>query len=482
MEEEKKEEPKSKEIGKEEKDKIFRRLAKDIMRLRPKTIMSIPLFDDDFAKILNEYNISIGHLNGVVDILVLIGDQSKIPDGLRPRYILSPTDKVDGFNIMDNSIFTKHGFHLFERIGLLKICHFPLQPEGAVLWYRVQLPAMKMWEHYSDIYSTIVYPANYYDIYWSDIIVFQRYLPEFLGLMKHAKSLGKKVVYETDDLDIYIPTTNPLYWEYQTSNKIGEMKGMMGIADMITVTTNKLREELLKFNPNVSVMRNKIDLFNPVWNVEKKKLDKVVVGWVGGSSHWDDLQLLRGVISQVIKDNDAYLMICGYNKGGRRYTYHENKETGEVFVKEDKLERGVWDDIVDLFKYEVGDRLLIREALDVQQYPKFFHEIDIALAPLQDHRFNNGKSELKVVEAGGYGIPIVVSDVTPYREVIEHGKNGFFAKSSRDWVKYISRLIKDEKLRKEMGSNLRQTIEKNYDANDQKKRVEMYRKLKLKEK
>jgi len=259
---------------------------------------------------------------------------------------------------------------------------------------------------------------------------------------------------------------------------IGEMKNMMNMADVITVTTDTLQKEMTTFGERVVVLRNKINLDYPAWNQPKVTRDRVTIGWAGGSSHFDDLQIVRQFVQQVCRSSNVDFMMCGYSKGGIQYLYVEDKQTGMVRVKEEKLERGMWDDVVDIFKQEIGDRFVVRNALPLEQYPKFFSEFDIAIAPLQDNRFNSGKSELKVVEAGVYSLPVVASDVAPYREIIKHGENGFLAKNTREWIKYLTRLINDKELRIIMGKNLRATVEKRYNANDQKKLVDLYRKLK----
>ena len=43
-------------------------------------------------------------------------------------------------------------------------------------------------------------------------------------------------------------------------------------------------------------------------------------------------------------------------------------------------------------------------------------ELDIAVAPLTDHPFNRAKSSLKLLEYGALALPVVASDLEPYRE------------------------------------------------------------------
>lgn len=71
--------------------------------------------------------------------------------------------------------------------------------------------------------------------------------------------------------------------------------------------------------------------------------------------------------------------------------------------------------------------------------------------------FCEAKSELKFFEAGIVGVPTVASATRPYAEAITDGVDGFVASGDEEWFLKLSRLVEDEKLRKEMGEKARQT-------------------------
>lgn len=448
--------------------------------LRTRTLVTNPKPVDSFSMLLSKNDINYGHINGIVDVLVL-DEMGDVLEKIKARYILSTDSRPPkGYKTsVYYHVFQRYGYHLFERKNLIKIAAFPIQKEGAVLWYRLQSPLMVLWRNSPDFDCRLVYPMNYYDMMWADIVIIQRWFPGADGLLNYAKQIGKKVIYETDDLDIYITQENPLFWEYQVGNRLGLMKNMMSQADMITVTTKYLKKEMCVFNRNVEVLRNKIDLTMPMWNVGKTKHDGIIIGWAGGSTHYYDLQIVRGFIQQICnRFQQVKLMICGYSKGGVQYSYSEDKDTGRVVVNERKLERGIWDDIVDDFRKEIGDdRLIVRDALPLDKYGTVFADMDIVVVPLNDTRFCRGKSELKVIEAGVYGCAVVASDVEPYREIVDHGVNGFLARKRKHWIKYLSRLIVDEDLRITLGNNLRELVLKKYDVSNQEDRIKVYRRL-----
>ena len=103
---------------------------------------------------------------------------------------------------------------------------------------------------------------------------------------------------------------------------------------------------------------------------------------------------------------------------------------------------------------------------------------DIGICPLIDDEFNRNKSHIKWMEYATYKIPSVASDVYPYREpidgvkVIEHGKTGFLAKTEKDWEKYLTKLIEDEKLREEIGENAFNVVKENWQMKNNYKQYE----------
>lgn len=82
---------------------------------------------------------------------------------------------------------------------------------------------------------------------------------------------------------------------------------------------------------------------------------------------------------------------------------------------------------------------------------------DIALAPLQDNRFNRSKSNIKCLEAAAIKIPCLCSDVQPYNEFCSLGGSDLrwlLCRSRRDWIEKLNILIKDKDMRDELGQKM----------------------------
>lgn len=83
---------------------------------------------------------------------------------------------------------------------------------------------------------------------------------------------------------------------------------------------------------------------------------------------------------------------------------------------------------------------------------KLLSTVDIGIRPLIDDEWTRGKGGFtSVVQCMALQIPVVVSPVGMLKSMIKHGETGFFATSSKEWTKYISRLIEDTNLRDQIG-------------------------------
>jgi len=59
-------------------------------------------------------------------------------------------------------------------------------------------------------------------------------------------------------------------------------------------------------------------------------------------------------------------------------------------------------------------------------------------------------------------VPTIMSPVGVNTEIIEHGKNGFLASTTDEWIACLSQLIESAELRESMGKASRQTVLEKY--------------------
>ena len=106
-----------------------------------------------------------------------------------------------------------------------------------------------------------------------------------------------------------------------------------------------------------------------------------------------------------------------------------------------------------------------------------YDDADILLAPLELSYFNQRKSALKIIEAGCASIPIICSNISPYKEFLTEGV--FLCNNNTEWFNTIKLLVEDENLRKDSGLALADYVRRNYHLKDINNRREEWLRINL---
>lgn len=106
-----------------------------------------------------------------------------------------------------------------------------------------------------------------------------------------------------------------------------------------------------------------------------------------------------------------------------------------------------------------GERVRRFPLSDWREWFALLSQMDVALAPLEpDNLFCRAKSEIKFVEAGALGVPVVASRVDPFRDAITDGEDGFLATSEEEWLQALSTLIAERERRQQIGERARAIV------------------------
>lgn len=101
-----------------------------------------------------------------------------------------------------------------------------------------------------------------------------------------------------------------------------------------------------------------------------------------------------------------------------------------------------------------GDRVDRSAELPYGEYLRQLSACDITIAPLVDAEFNRFKSQVKCLEAGLLGVPLVASTIV-YGSYVEDEVTGLLA-SPGDWEKQLRRLADDPQLRRALAGRARE--------------------------
>lgn len=247
---------------------------------------------------------------------------------------------------------------------------------------------------------------------------------------------GSKLILDFDDDPFNLNKEHPAYEAFTSRKPLYErfIKG----ADHIICSTEAIKSVIEPLNNHITVIPNAID--PKIWNVNKTPIGnpnigrcdgKIRIGWFGSSSHLADMNLILPVIEELEKK-------------------YPNVEFHLVGFADTKITE--------------GRRFHYPPTKGYEEYPQFVADmaIDIAIAPLIDTQFNRAKSNIKWLEHSMLKTPMVLSNVSPYKECVENYKTGFLATGTNQWVKYLSWLIENPEKRKEIGENAHQAVLKDW--------------------
>jgi glycosyltransferase involved in cell wall biosynthesis len=308
------------------------------------------------------------------------------------------------------------------------------------------------------------------NIEWADVVFTQNisnFGPQYMiDLLKASKQRDKFFHYDTDDLLTGLYEGHRLVDVYK-KNKLDELtKVLYANADLVSVTQRKFADRISSFVQNsLVVIKNAIDYNLPCWTIPKprmKKKDPLKIGWVGGIHHEQDVKQIpivaMGVNSKVGPENVRW----GFY--GRPVMPMENG------VPKPDWQQDVWDSYERILTKGTKHRnWMVYNALPSHEYGRMFSNIDLAIAPLEWNEFNDSKSEIKAMECGRYGIPLVATDCGCYDEIIKNGETGYLISKNnprQEWIRILSKCIKDKKHVEEMGRNLKQLTDERFDINN----------------
>ncbi|MEI7489008.1 MAG: hypothetical protein WCJ72_16685 [Chryseobacterium sp.] len=369
----------------------------------------------------------------------------------------------------------------------------------------------------NDFHVDIIYEPPYDDVnFWSNyqIVSFHRSIgPDFDKANRLIQMLNSLGIITVGDIDDYwMPGKEHPIHDVIKFNKINEkIVDNLKVAKYVTTTTGLFADEIKKINPNVVVFPNAINPKEPQFNEPNIESDRLRFGWLGGSSHLHDIQLLDQSLGKITNLKDKFqFVLCGFDTRG---TVTEiNSATGEHNKRNILPHETVWASYEKIFtqNYSTVSEEYKKHLLNYSQetyanenseaysrvwtkpvtsYAKNYSKFDVSLAPIKNHMFNRMKSQLKVIEAGFYKKAIIASNLGPYtidiKHCLDHGNfvdgNGILVDEQRnhsDWAKYIEKLIKNPNMAKDMGERLYETVKDKYDLNVvTKSRAEFYKSI-----
>ena len=268
-----------------------------------------------------------------------------------------------------------------------------------------------------------------------DIIVFCRNgEPFFKRHLDKAVRLGKIIIYELDDNFWELPADCELGGYYKSPEVIGQLETYIAYADLVRVYSPPLLEKCLRMNRNVKIAKAGVD-FNVISKSKKNDKDRVGIVYATGRGR-----------------EDKSFELCG--QALRKVLAKHNGRVEMVF----------WGATPEGFSGIEG----VREYGFMADYDAFLRKFseegfDIGLAPLENSRFAESKSNNKFREYGACQIAGIYSNVSTYSTSVTHGVTGLLVEQSSDaWFEAMENLVTDEGLRNEIKEKAYRYVFDNY--------------------
>lgn len=402
----------------------------------------------------------------------------------------------------------------------IKILAIPSDNHG-VGKYRILDPYKYIGENHGDEFHVdISFDVPNDDKFFEDydVVVFHSFIhktthEDNVKRIEWLKSKGIKTVVDIDDLWSVDPK-HPMYQQIKQNNVPQKKVEFLRLSDYISTTTPIFADTIKqRLNlRNTFVFPNAVDENEPQFQSKVEKSEKVRFGWLGGSSHLYDLQIIGSGISgtySTFKDKVQFVL-CGFDTRGNVTEF--DKTTGQQRRRPILPHETVWFQYENIFtdKYRVIDEdykkyLLTfseteyndldkpyrrRWTRDITKYAQNYNMFDISLAPLIESEFNMNKSQLKIIESGFHKKAVIASGVKPYTmDLVSSLDQGVFndkgnslivppSKNHKEWGKHMKRLIENPNMIEDLGNRLYETVKDRYSLkNVTKDRIQFFKSI-----
>lgn len=328
-----------------------------------------------------------------------------------------------------------------------------------IWWHRIQIPSNALANRGHSVKQVSIgmtFPQELLE--WPDTVIFGRaYDQHFepVKWMKEYKRLGKRVLYDMDDDFWQVAKDNP---SVRISNTMKDQyEGMIEVADAIISPSKILLEKFKKhFKKPTFIAPNCADEKIYIERPHGHK-NELVIGYMGASSHFKDLQIIGEAISKLSRKYAFTFSIYGLvGEPLEAAIYSMHRYYKERLMPErDAYHKAALD-----FSAQIQDmRVFHTPFMPPELHPTVLNrcDFDIGLAPLEDTEFNRGKSCIKFYEYVKTGTVVLASDVEPYKsEVNYRAKN-----TVKDWYDKLEKLIVSHEFREKIFKQQKEWVDKN---------------------
>ena len=333
-------------------------------------------------------------------------------------------------------------------------------------YYRMILPALEL--NRTDTHSAIIAAIHKWDfnklfddydnpldfrlVKWADYVVIPTMFTDAEYIIKSMREINNDIEFVMDiDLNYHeLPEYHPDFRELKP-----ELKEMLinnlGKVDILTAPNAQIlnfyndlvqkheEEFLLYFERYPNLLSHYT--YEEIKQINRNQGDKVRIGIILDASQGNDLRTIeKPIINLLEKYTDKIeIVLFGWSK--------KISEQYEL--------------LKDL-------RITYEKPVPFQEYHNRLNSLafDIGLLPFDDNNFNtSGKAFNRFLDFSSFMIPVIASDILPFKKIITGGEDGFIATTEEDWINKMDILITDIQLRRDIGNSAFKTAWERFSYN-----------------
>ncbi len=331
------------------------------------------------------------------------------PEALKAAALHAKDDRAFDFQyvllakpVADIEMASGHN-SLVDSDGGVRVVCLTASLDSTLTELRLRIP-LERWalQNKGSVKLISIYENTAADLKWGDIFIFQRDAGEYvLGLIKFLKSIGKKVIFEIDDLLTNLPPFLSHHADSISANREFLIDSLR-LSDAVTVTTSRLGKEFSSYNKNIHCIPN---------CAERSQQ--------GSANHYE------------VAPSDVTVMVASSDKVLVDFI------VPALRLAQEKLS-------IKIVAIGPPGEFLANTGLNIRRvdnmpyaaFKAFVASVDngIGLIPLDESLFSSCKSPIKFFDYSLAGIPSICSNVAPYAEHIVNGENGFLVENATESI------------------------------------------------
>lgn len=336
------------------------------------------------------------------------------------QYVVSACLAKDSKNtLIDNARFKSD-----SELRIVCLVH---DAQSSLVEIRLKNPLQRWASTFGGDYRLVeVHNHTQFDLLWGDVFVFQRASNEYIdALASQLKAAGKKIIFEIDD---YLWKQPPFLTHHveATEKQRPYVERLIKNADAVSVSTNALKNKFIHLNENIFIAPNySTSIGKDVHHFDAAASE---IHLIVASSDSVEVDMLITPFMQL--QSELNVKVVGIGPPGRRLA-------------------------------EKGVRVSTFENMNHEQFKGFISSFEnsIGVIPLDESEFSSCKSAVKYFDYAMVNIPSVCSNVPPYADVMNHGRNGILVNNTHDaWLTELRKLIISHESRISLASAARENV------------------------